>query len=466
MQNRNPGRSHGIAADAVAAEQANRAARSPRDPLALQRELKEELLRSPEFRSDAVEAVGTDDAAPQRAVPLKSRLRARLLKAAVGLAVVAVFGALPLRALLQASSVEAIVNARVITVRAPIEGLVTGTHAGLSVAEVIGQSEVLLNIVNSRADRMRLDGLRDRLAQAEIERAALEAKLGSAQQAHDDIAEELARFTRGRVIQLEARAAELQAEVAAAKAQRDVAQAAAGRALALSRSGTVAAAELERLDRESTIAEQTVLSAERRLERVRVELDAVRAGTFVGDSYNDRPSSAQRRDELRQRIADLSADLGATRAEIRQLQQQLHEEAARYETFAHAAVSLPVDGRIWEVLTAPGEHVRVGQDLLRVLDCSGAVVTANVTESVYNRLSVGAAARFRPADGDAELRGIVTNLTGLAEAPANLAIEPSALGREAYRVTVHVPGLAQGNDCAVGRTGRVIFEAGARADVP
>ena len=47
---------------------------------------------------------------------------------------------------------------------------------------------------------------------------------------------------------------------------------------------------------------------------------------------------------------------------------------------------------------------------------------------------------------------------GLAEAAANLAIVPSALNREAYRVTVRVPELASEPSCAIGRTGRVIFD--------
>jgi hypothetical protein len=81
-----------------------------------------------------------------------------------------------------------------------------------------------------------------------------------------------------------------------------------------------------------------------------------------------------------------------------------------------------------------------------------------VTESVYNRLSVGSPARFRPTDGGADLQGAVTNLTGLAEAGANLAIVPSALDREAYRVTVRVPDLASAPSCDIGRTGRVIFD--------
>ena len=48
-------------------------------------------------------------------------------------------------------------------------------------------------------------------------------------------------------------------------------------------------------------------------------------------------------------------------------------------------------------------------------------------------------------------------LTGVATAPANLAIQPSALAKEPYRVTVAVPELAKSGQCDVGRTGRVTF---------
>jgi hypothetical protein len=56
--------------------------------------------------------------------------------------------------------------------------------------------------------------------------------------------------------------------------------------------------------------------------------------------------------------------------------------------------------------------------------------------------------------------GEVVQLTGFAAAPANLAITPSALRAESYRVTVAVPAIAEGEGCAVGRTGRVVFDTG------
>ena len=129
-----------------------------------------------------------------------------------------------------------------------------------------------------------------------------------------------------------------------------------------------------------------------------------------------------------------------------------------------AAIVAPAKGSVWEVLTAPGEQVRRGQELVRVLDCGGALVTATVGESVYDRLRVGSPARFQPRDGGGDLAGTVISLTGSSTTPANFAIEPSALARGAYHVTVSVPGLASAQTCDVGRTGRVVFD-GAHADL-
>jgi hypothetical protein len=108
-------------------------------------------------------------------------------------------------------------------------------------------------------------------------------------------------------------------------------------------------------------------------------------------------------------------------------------------------------------MTAPGEQVAAGQDLVKLLDCSGAVVTASVSESVYNHLRVGMTARFRLRDNSNNYLGEVVNLTGVAGPAANLAIEPSTLRIEPYRVMVAVPELKAGPSCNIGRTGRVYF---------
>jgi hypothetical protein len=52
------------------------------------------------------------------------------------------------------------------------------------------------------------------------------------------------------------------------------------------------------------VEEQGAIAARKRLDTLGVELDAARSGTFLGDSYNDAPSSLQRARELLLRITE------------------------------------------------------------------------------------------------------------------------------------------------------------------
>ena len=444
---------HEAASPAAAASSAEH-----QDARALQSRLKQ-YVDGAEPRPEAGSAASQPVWRPVLTPPVR-----RAGKVLLGAAVVATFGLVPLRTLLQTSSVEAVVNARLMTLRSPIAGEIVASPAELAASTALAQGSTLLRIVNPRADRGRLDELEQALAKLASQRETLNTKLATAQAAETDLDRQAEAFRLGRIEQLTARTAELESLIGVAVARREEAAAAYGRAVALARTGNVTAAEFDRLSREVAIATGTETSTRHRLAAAKVELAAARNRIFLGDSYNDRPSSVQRGDEMRQRIADLSSELAGLDAETKQLEAALATTRARYQAQSDVAMTLPVTGRIWEAMVSPGEQVRVGQDLARLIDCSTAVVTANVTESVYNRLSVGSSARFVPADGGSDLQGKVVNLTGRATAAANLAIEPAALSKEPYRVTVSVPDLGTGQVCAVGRTGRVVF--GEQASAP
>ena len=164
-------------------------------------------------------------------------------------------------------------------------------------------------------------------------------------------------------------------------------------------SGVATAAEGDRIHYEWLAATSAEAAAAQRLEETRVERDAIAQGVFIGDSYNDSPSSDQRAAELRLRLGELEAESAAAGSQMKVLAGQIAEEEARYRDRSDALIVLPSSGRVWEMLTGPGEHVSKGQDLMRVLDCSHPMVSANVDESVYNRLEVGGRATFRPSQG-------------------------------------------------------------------
>jgi len=381
----------------------------------------------------------------------------RVIKAAIGLLLLIVLGWMPVRALLQATSTEAVVNAPIISLRAPIEGEIEQGPLAVTVGSELIPGQTILRIVNSRADHSRLADLRRLIDQIGNDREGILARIAELTALHDDLGNQVRIFQDGRVRQLTARAAELGSELTVARINRDTAAKALARVQPMVGSGSITAATLEKYTREAHVTAETYLTIEHRLAALNVELQAARQGTFIGDSYNDRPRSSQRVDEVSQRLAELKADLRERDARLATLRKELAEEAKLYEEKSAAKLVAPVASRVWEMLTAPGESVVRGQDLVRLLDCSAVVVTAAVGESVYNRLHIGQSAEFRLRGDTAAYAGRIISLTGMSAANANFAIQASSLVKEPFRVTVRLPALDLANECKVGRTGRVTF---------
>ncbi len=387
-----------------------------------------------------------------------SKNRTKLTKMLIGLVIIAAVGYFPVRTLLQTTSTEAIINARLITLRAPIEGEVGAGLGGLVVGTQLESGAPLVKIANARADRGRLDDLLRLIGQLEGERAALTTRNQDLRALHADLSDQTQSFKEARERQLDARIAELKSEVAGAGANKAETERALARAAPLAESGTITIAAFEKVKRDVTVATEAEAALRHRLAGVQVERAALARGVFVGDSYNDQPRSSQRADEIAQRLSEVAGDIRERDVRLAALRVELAEETRRYQALAGVELTAPVRGSVWEVLTAPGETVVRGQELVRLLDCSGLVVTATVGETAYNHLKIGDPARFRLRGESIDHKGRIIGLTGVATAPANLAIQPAALAKEPYRVTVLLPDMARAGQCDVGRTGRVTFE--------
>jgi multidrug resistance efflux pump len=377
-------------------------------------------------------------AAPAAAPPFR-----RGFKIVAGVVVVLGFGLQPMLKLLQTGSAEAVVNAPLLNLRAPIDG-------------VVSLDGVSLVLEDPRADSARMDEAERVLARATEERHSLQRRRAAALEALARNETQTDAFRKGRILQLEARIAEwthraamdeVRVEDAAARVDRDARL--AGK--------VVSALEVDSARRALEIAKQQVLAARAQIDQTRIELDAARSGSFLGDAYNDQPSSAQRMDDLRRLVAELDANIASSDEAMARLRLDLEAERAKFARVAKAVVSPPPQGRIWERLVSPGESVRRGQDLARYVDCSRIVVTAAVDEPTYNALVIGQKARFMASDG-VSLDGQVINLTGPSGASANLAIASSALTKAAFRVSVSLPSSIDA--CGIGRTGRLVFSAG------
>ena len=413
------------------------------DVRSLQRKLHEA------FEAEQAEAAKKAKSAPAEAKPTakKTPRLGRYLKIAAALVLLAEFGWRPIQALLAARSVEAVANAPLSTLRAPLEGQV-------SLAEGVGIRGIdaavpLMAINDPLADHTRLDDFERQLGDIEDEKTALTQERELLARSLDVARQRADTFLSFRKRQLEARRQGAEYELVAAVGLRDALK------LTPARGATRVSVKLDRQR-----AEEAVGQAQSHIADLEAQLDAASAKLIADSGASDASAADQRADDLQWRLAQADARLSANEARQRRLRLEIAAEQARYEAHAHAAL-IPASGqRVWEVLVANGEHVSRGQDLMRVLDCGGAVVTANVDERVYNKLRICSRAGFRFTGSSKTNPGVVVNLTGAAPAAGAFAISPNAFSKEPYHVTISAPTLAAEEDCPVGRTGIVTFDLG------
>ena len=378
----------------------------------------------------------------------------RAAKFAVGAALLGIGGLTTYQQVVVRVSREAVLNARVISIRAPIDGIVkapanapgTSVHAGAAIGQINDPTPD-----DARSFQLQLDA-----SATERERAALSRRLADLQRAREEANAQAEAYRVGRVRQVELRMDEARASIAVAMSKEAEATAVLSRGVALHDHGYMADAAYERLMREREVAQQESTAARKRLDTLAVELESARNGTYLGDNYNDVPSSVQRARELGVRIDEARATLDQLEQKSETIAAQLAAERKRLDARSSAALTAPIEGNLWTVQAAAGEYVRKGQELFTVLDCSTLVVTASVSERDYNELHLGEPVRFRVSGSGREYSGRIAKL-GLTSTGRSFAIAPE---ERHHQVAVQLLDVPEGDSdsCAVGRTGEIVFE--------
>ena len=348
---------------------------------------------------------------------------------------------------------EAVINARIVSIRAPMDGLVEG--AATSPGAAVRAGIAIGAIQDPTADDARVFQLDAEVKATKREGKALSRRLVDLERARAEASAQADAYQLGRVRQVELRIEEARANLAVAKAREAEAIDAEKRGNTLRVHGYMAQASYENLFHAREVAHHDSTAAQKRIDTLTVELEAARGGTYLGDNYNDVPSSVQRARELAVRIDETRASLDQLEQKSETIATQLAAERKRLEARSSAALTAPIDGNLWTVQAAAGEYVRKGQELFTVLDCSTVVVTASVSARDYNELRLGEPVRFRVSGSGREYHGTISKL-GLTSTGRSFAISPE---ERSHQVAVQLVDLERTSDsCAVGRTGEVIFE--------
>jgi len=363
---------------------------------------------------------------------------------------------------LSGTSSDATVNARTSVLRAPIEGTVE--FSVTSIGAKVFPEEAVARIEDQRFDNARLIDLERTRSALEVDRDRIARQIAAVAEARGVMQTQAADYQAGRIRQIETRHEQAKAQQASAEARLREAESALARTTDLSGRGLQTVITFDKAKADHEVARQELAGAKERVTFLSTEMNAARNGVFLGDSYNDAPYSIQRIREFDLKLADLAAESGAVTERLRQAEAQVNAERIRMNNLTSADLTTGAPGIVWNFLSASGEHVNKGQDLVRLVDCSKVMVTASVSETINATLQVGMPAQFRLQGDDRVFDATVTRLGGSGASGLydNLAIGASSEHLTRFDVTLQVPGLAAHPDlaCAVGRTGRVVFAGG------
>ena len=389
-------------------------------------------------------------------------MSSRWLRLAFGLVVIAVGAFVVFGEQFSGTSADAVVNAQMVTLRAPIDGQLDLRVRALGARVDLNENVAI--VTDPRPDETRLLDLQRTADQLGIELQRLKERAAALQNARTTFQTQLQAYQNGRVRQIEARIAEATRSVQGAEAKLREGDATYRRSAELGRLGFQSQAELTRSRSGFEVMAQDVQAAHDRIRFLTVELEAAKGGIFLSDANNDAPHSQQRIQDIGMQLAELSAETEERSRRLDSVNRQIDEEKLRLARFTVARINTPAPGILWDIVAGVGEYVRKGQDVIRLVDCTSAVVTASVRESVYNRLKLGNAAQFRLLGVGRTYDGSVTRLAGSGAQSIyrSLAIGPSEEHLKRFDVLLVFPELNKDSQlaCAVGRTGRVIFSAG------
>ncbi len=161
-------------------------------------------------------------------------------------------------------------------------------------------------------------------------------------------------------------------------------------------------------------------------------------------------------------LALVEADIVRAKAQLDAYDVRTERELSRLVGLRGDTLSSQVNGVLWQELTADGVNVQRGDPIMQVADCDSVLVTLSVSETIYNSISTGDTATFRPLGGNQVMQGTVARLAGAGAASvySNMAVSPSEEHLERYDVALVVPELRADptGGCSIGRTGRVFFD--------
>lgn len=378
------------------------------------------------------------------------------IAAAIALVGVGAFAGLSERGFV--ASDNAVVSSRLISLRAPIDGIVSGVDGGVGTSVIRGQP--IANIENPRFNNQHLVELRENLKRLRVQLKNAETEKAALLVLHSDLERRVAIHAKANAERLVGLVAEGEKTMAALVAKQSQAELDVQRRTPLQARGIVSRAEAERLETTLEGARNDVGAQQGRLESLRAEATAAKAGVLSGPGGIDVSYSAQRADQIAIEAAHLTRLIADLATEVESTSSRLSDESQRAALLRSASLRAPVDGMIWRLGASNEERLATGDMAVEIVDCGAAVLLAAIPQDRFSDIKIGATARYRLSGELVERTGAVLSVTGQGDLAhdQHYATTPVAQPTSTIiaQIEMRVAGDAAG-PCLIGRTARVLL---------
>lgn len=356
------------------------------------------------------------------------------------------------------SSNNAVVAAELVSIRAPIDGIVSD-HVG-GVGTEVHRGETIAVVTDPWLDDQRLTDLRATLERVERQKRNAEEDKASLLAMAAKLEERVSTHTKSNAERLRGLVAEAEKALASLVARQKQAQIDVDRQTALQPSGVVSRADAERKASALEAAKQDTAAQQGRLASLRAEAEAAATGVLSSHGGIDVSYSAQRIDQITIEVTNLTrliADLGA---EAETTAARLADEERRVARMREARLTAPVSGIVWRQGTSNGERIAKGDTAVELVDCAETVLLVAVPQDRFADIELGGTAKFRLSGELVERKGKVASIMGQPDEQrdAHFAARPVSepIATIIARVTMAAD-ASDGSTCLVGRTARVLL---------
>lgn len=322
-------------------------------------------------------------------------------------------------------STFAVVNAPVLTVRAPVNGVIVSPSPGL--AAPVSRDEVLFDLLATQTSRTELSRLRAEAGALEAEAKALVHEEHAAEKVVAGLMARIALETESEIVFLTRKLEQARADRRLHEIAWDRANAEYLRLQDLSDRGRVPKAEFEEAGFRRAEAEAELASDDARIAALKVEIEAIEAGLPSPAGTGRRDFAHDRLDDMEMALADIRTRRIAAEARRDGAAAGLRSIEVELEGLGRFRPAASTDGVIWTASRQAGASVTLGSDLFQILDCERRFMEVIFDERAFENLPPGTRASVRLRGAEHAFEATVVSRHAAGRGAAQSAVDAAVL---------------------------------------